>query len=504
MRTSIRKSICLVCGLLSLTACQKDFLEQAPSELFTPDQINEAKKSNPDIDESFVNGAIETFFKSLQSTSRSHDDFAQKSFDICSDLMSGDMELEGGQSYGWFAKAAELKTFQKFDVSNNYSVWRISYRTISIANGFFRTAGGDDKLPSDAVPLYNWGQLKTLRALAYLNLAHFYGKPYSEETKSSLVVPINRASDEGGKPNKLGTLQEVYDFIIKDLTQAIEAFDKAKVARKSKQYIDASVARGALARAYMDTGNWEGAYKVADKLLTDQGAKYPLISAEKLLTNGFNNYETPEFIWGIDITKDNTGSLISFWGHMDVYTYSYASVGAYKGINKYLQDQIPEYDLRKGWFAADNGTPTGKFFSTSKPKIMGDREWLSDIVFMRMAEMYLIASEAAARKGDDAQAKAILLKLLKERTAEASYPEVEAKIQQMSNAELLKEILYNWRVEMWGEGFSLTVMKRFKNDVQRSPRNIYFKDETIKWNDPRLTYETPRNETTNNPLITTF
>ena len=62
MRTSIRKSICLVCGLLSLTACQKDFLEQNPSELFTPDQINEAKKSNPDIDESFVNGAIETFF----------------------------------------------------------------------------------------------------------------------------------------------------------------------------------------------------------------------------------------------------------------------------------------------------------------------------------------------------------------------------------------------------------------------------------------------------------
>lgn len=504
MRTSIRKSICLVCGLLSLTACQKDFLEQNPSELFTPDQINEAKKSNPDIDEAFVNGAIETFFKSLQSTSRRHDDFAQKSFDICSDLMSGDMELEGGQSYGWFAQAAELKTFQKFDLSNNYSVWRISYLTVSIANGFFRTAGGDDKLPSDATPLYNWGQLKTLRALAYLNLAHFYGKPYSDETKSSLVVPINRATDESGKPNKLATLQEIYDFIIKDLTQAIEAFDKAKVARKSKQYIDATVARGALARAYMDTGNWDKAYEVADKLLTEQGAKYPLISADKLLTNGFNNYETPEFIWGIDITKDNTGSLISFWGHMDVYTYSYASVGAYKGINKYLQDQIPESDLRKGWFHPKLGIPTGKFFSTSKPKMQGDREWLSDIVFMRMAEMYLIASEAAARKGNDAKAKEILLKLLKERTKADKYTEVETKVNAMTHDQLLKEILYNWRVEMWGEGFSLTVMKRFKNDVQRSPRNIYFKGETIKWNDPRLTYELPRNETTNNPLITTF
>lgn len=504
MRTSIRKSICLVCGLLSLTACQKDFLEQNPSELFTPDQINEAKKSNPDIDEAFVNGAIETFFKSLQSTSRRHDDFAQKSFDICSDLMSGDMELEGGQSYGWFAQAAELKTFQKFDLSNNYSVWRISYLTVSIANGFFRTAGGDDKLPSDATPLYNWGQLKTLRALAYLNLAHFYGKPYSDDTKSSLVVPINRATDESGKPNKLATLQEIYDFIIKDLTQAIEAFDKAKTERESKQYIDATVARGALARAYMDTGNWEEAYKVANQLITEQGANYPLIKADELLTNGFNSYKTPEFIWAIDITKDNTGSLISFWGHMDIYTYSYASVGAYKGINKYLQDQIPESDLRKGWFDTDLGIPTGKFFSTSKPEEQGDREWLSDIVFMRMAEMYLIASEAAARKNDDTNAKAILLKLLKERTKEDKYTEVETKVNAMTHDQLLKEILYNWRVEMWGEGFSLTVMKRFKNDVQRSPRNIYFKGETIKWDDPRLTYELPRNETTNNPLITTF
>lgn len=504
MRTSIRKSICLVCGLLSLTACQKDFLEQDPTELFTPDQINEAKKSNPDIDEAFVNGAIETFFKSLQSTSRNHDDFAQKSFDICSDLMSGDMELEGGQSYGWFAKAAELKTYQKFDLSNNYSVWRISYRTVSIANSFFLNSGGDEQLPTEKAFLYNWGQLKTLRALAYLNLAHFYGKPYSDETKSSLVVPINRASDEGGKPNKPATLQEIYDFIIKDLTQAIEAFDKAKAERENKQYIDATVARGALARAYMDTGDWDKAYEAANKLITEQGANYPLIKASELLTNGFNSYKTPEFIWAIDITKDNTGSLISFWGHMDIYTYSYASVGAYKGINKYLQDQIPESDLRKGWFDTDLGIPTGKFFSTSKPEEQGDREWLSDIVFMRMAEMYLIASEAAARKNDDTKAKEILLKLLKERTKEDKYTEVETKVNAMTHDQLLKEILYNWRVEMWGEGFSLTVMKRFKNDVQRSPRNIYFKGETIKWDDPRLTYELPRNETTNNPLITTF
>ncbi len=54
---------------------------------------------------------------------------------------------------------------------------------------------------------------------------------------------------------------------------------------------------------------------------------------------------------------------------------------------------------------------------------------------------------------------------------------------------------------MWGEGLSLSVIKRFKYDNKRSARNLYFKEEAIKWNDPRLTYEIPQNETINNTLI---
>ena len=54
---------------------------------------------------------------------------------------------------------------------------------------------------------------------------------------------------------------------------------------------------------------------------------------------------------------------------------------------------------------------------------------------------------------------------------------------------------------MWGEGFSLTVMKRFKIDIQRSGRNIYYPNQIIKWDDPRLIYQLPQNETSNNPLI---
>ena len=276
--------------------------------------------------------------------------------------------------------------------------------------------------------------------------------------------------------------------------------DKSKVVRSNKQYLDATVARGALARAYMDMGEWEKAYEVANTVITTQAKNYPLIAAKDILTNGFNDYKTPEFIWAININEDNTGKLVSFWGHMDVFTYSYASVGAFKGINANLQAEIPDTDLRKSWFNASRGLPINKFFHAAR-QVQGDRTWTSDIVFMRMAEMYLIASEAAARKGDEASAKKHLLTLLKDRTAAENYAAVETKINGLSGDDLLKEILYNWRVEMWGEGFSLTVMKRFKIDIQRSGRNAYHKGETIKWDDPRLTYQLPQNETSNNPLI---
>ena len=56
----------------------------------------------------------------------------------------------------------------------------------------------------------------------------------------------------------------------------------------------------------MDLGKWSEAYTVANDVITNQAANYPLIPASELTTNGFNNYKTPEFIWAIDITEDIT------------------------------------------------------------------------------------------------------------------------------------------------------------------------------------------------------
>lgn len=95
MRTSIRTFVGAALALVALSACKKDFLDQDPSSLFTADQLKKASQWNDGINEGYINGILSTFFKDGQSSSR-HDDFAQKAFDISSDLMSGDMELQGG------------------------------------------------------------------------------------------------------------------------------------------------------------------------------------------------------------------------------------------------------------------------------------------------------------------------------------------------------------------------------------------------------------------------
>ncbi len=43
------------------------------------------------------------------------------------------------------------------------------------------------------------------------------------------------------------------------------------------------------------------------------------------------------------------------------------------------------------------------------------------------------------------------------------------------------------------------MIKRFKYDNKRSARSLFFKEEAIKWDDSRLVYEIPQNETTQQP-----
>ena len=50
------------------------------------------------------------------------------------------------------------------------------------------------------------------------------------------------------------------------------------------------------------------------------------------ILGGFNDVYTPGWMWGIDLTSDTGLGLVSWWGQMDVFTYSYAWAGDAKAI----------------------------------------------------------------------------------------------------------------------------------------------------------------------------
>lgn len=497
--TAKRTLTLLTLGLVTLSSCGKDFLDREPSQIFSPEQIQKAATWNDNVGPGYLNSIIGAFYESNQTQDDRHNDFAQKALDINSDLLSGDMEMPT-TSRGWFKDAASLQINPAISTTN-YQMWTFNYRAIRAANSFFQSLGSDTDLSASiqGANRHAWGQAKVLRAAALLNLCHAYGKPYSEATKNTPTVPLYTLSNNIEQAGAPATLEQLYQQILADLRVGRQAMETAgDAARTNKSKIDATVATGFLARAYLDLGRYQEAYDEARKII-DAG-KYPLISATEIDATGFNTVGISEVIWGVDITKETTGGLQSFWGHMDIYTYSYAWAGDSKVINERLQEQIPSYDLRAKWFNQE-GQPTGKFYTALGKVLAGDRTWLNDIFFMRSAEFYLIASEAAARKGDATESKRILKALLKERTAAAQLATAESHVDGLTDTQLLDELYYQWRIELWGEGFSLQVLKRFQKPQIRTARSAQLTNQTIPYDDPRLVLEIPQRERSNNHSI---
>ena len=89
---------------------------------------------------------------------------------------------------------------------------------------------------------------------------------------------------------------------------------------------------------------------------------YPKTTPAELVYNGtnlneagFNNVATPSWMWGVDLTLAQGLDLISWWGQVDVFTYSYAWAGDPKTIDEGLYDKIRTDDIRKGQFDPPNG-----------------------------------------------------------------------------------------------------------------------------------------------------
>ncbi len=488
------KNLIKLTGIASLlflgVGCSEDFLEKDPSEFLTTDQISQAAEKNPDVVRGTMTGIYALTFERFTGGTESHTDFGQKGYDIFGDMLTGDMALTVS-TYGWYrADITEFKAPLDFTNNSNYQVWRYYYRIIRSTNTVITALGGNDAIPDLDENKFILGQAKAMRAHSYFYLTQYFAKDFNP---SAEILPIyDDLLDQNGP--KVAT-SVIYDLMESDLTSAISLLDGFE--RIGKNEINKSVAQGILAYVYASRGDkWQEVYELTNDVIT--GGGFPLTSRAEV-TGGFNDLNTPSWMWGIDLTIAADLGLVSWWGQVDQYTYSYAWAGDAKAIDSDLYAQISDVDARKAQFEAPTGAyidlmPRNKFYDPAK-QIAGQTTVITDYVYMRVDEMYLLNAEAATYAGKDAVAP--LKALLDKRLDDTSY------IDALGGQALKDEIYLQTRIELWGEGKSYLAMKRNKATIVRGANHLSFVGVPIPYNDERLTFEIPESEIQNNPLIST-
>lgn len=477
----------VLAGAVSLVGCSDDFLETEPTEFVSSDQITDATELNPDLQQGAISGLYTTMFTPGSGGTTRHDDYGQKGYDMYGDMLSADMVL-GGLTYGWYSYISELRSTVDFTSNANYQVWRYYYRVIFGANTIIDNLGGNDAELDTATARHYMGQARAMRAYGYFYLAQYFSEGYNP---SQPILPIYTDTQTPNQP--LSTTQEVYDLIVSDLNLSIELL--ADFQRMQKREVDATVAKGLLAYAYAAMGD-DAMVKDLSKDILDNGG-FSLMTAEEVV-GGFNDVSTPGWIWGVDITLDNGLDLVSWWGQLDVFTYSYAWVGDIKAIDDDLFAAIADEDIRKTQFEdvyeIGQLAPVNKFYAPGRT-IGGQRSVTTDYVYMRIAEFYLLHAEASAKTGDEVSAKASLKALLEQRIPDASY------VDALTGQELLDEIYLQTRIELWGEGKSYLAMKRNRATITRGANHLSFPGQSFSYDDDRLTFDIPQSEIQNNPNI---
>ena len=425
-----------------------------------------------------VDGSLEYMLNGVyrlmsQRQTDNHNDFGVKGVDVFTDLLMGDMAMSKC-TYGWYRDAA-YQQLHYASAAFNSRTWTYYYKMLKNVNLVIKAARNieveDDDNEQAAYRNYCLGQALAMRGYVYFNLAVLYGlsKDYSATALGTYCLPIyNEYNDSVGLP--MSTLDDVYYAIERDLEDAIENLDSyGGYIRPSKVQIDSDIARGILAsvclqKAYYCTGQeakdlFTKAKRLAQEVI--DANNFRILDLASVTTTGFNSIENVSFMWGQDITKEMTGGLASFWGHVDIYTYGYASTGDSKQIDINLYNSIDSVnDERWKWWNQDDRlpyTPTGKFYSATKPEIDGDMIWVNDVHFMRFEEMFLTVAEASYKLDEFQDAHDALKVLLDQRdlNAAANLP-IDGTIGAI--------IHFNWRVELWGEGRALRVLKRINQD----------------------------------------
>lgn len=426
--------------LVMLGACSSDFLDTKPTGSLSQDQQNEVAIEDPIKAFSPI---ISGLYNSMIGYYSNHDEFGHPTVFLGTDLMANDMVQLVNH---WFYKYYLNNDRMANDRSSNHYWTKLYYPLIYNCNLVLKSypREGYDNLSDDAKILA--GQALAVRANSYYYLVRLFAKNY-KGNEDGPGVPIWLAETDAADHQPRVKISAVYTQIVQDLEDAIKLLEGQP--RESINNVDYYTACAILADVSLTINNWGDAVKYAQEARKGSAT---LSTIDTYMSQFKGNLNASEWIWGMDINGENTNLYASLYSHLDNTIDGYCGIGVYKAWDARLYEQIPQTDIRR-----QCALPNNQYISM-KYQTPGD--FTGDICYIRIAEMYLIEAEAQARAGNDGLAQNILYELVKNRDPQAT------KSTKTGN-DLIEEILFQKRIEMWGEGRSWFDLKRVGGSIER-------------------------------------
>ena len=329
------------------------------------------------------------------------------------------------------------------------------------------------------------GAAYAYRALAMIDMAQVYefkaNKYTSKEGIEGLTAPYlhENMTVEYAKNNPRLPKAEYLEKIYESLDAAVALLD-GHTPSTDKTLPDLAVAYGLYARAKMYEGKYADAKSYAEMALA-AGSYSPLTKEQwTSVSTGFNDADSQQS-WMLCtrtssesiVVKRGIVNFVSYMTTEQIFGYAGPAAGAYPMVDAKFYSQIPDTDFRKLSWKAPAGhvlesqnifvPATAKYPGSSalpeyasvkfRPGDANPDDYLTsaatDFPMMRMEEMKFIIAECDARISNSSAA---LVEIVKTRNPEYTCT--------ASNNDLIREVLFQKRIEFWGEGIVFFDYKR--------------------------------------------
>lgn len=517
MKTIYKAVLAALVAAPLFTSCIEEI---TPTDLIIQDQL----KDNPRATEALV-WAMPGHLNEVGTISTSHWDIGYPGIMHIRDLFTADLRVSTlGANYNHFWYWCENSLGLGPDYLYPQYPWNWLYKHVLATNKVVQAIDDNTTNPELRMQL---AAGYADRAWVYLDFARMYevlptdGYEVSAELLGLTLPKVTEeTTEEQMRDNPRLSHDDMVAFIKSDLDKAI-ALSEGAASVPNKTIPGLAVMYGLYARLNL----WDASYQAeinnnttaANNLYTE-AKKYadlaiatcggtPLTRAQWLDTNtGFNTSDPSSWMFCGQYVTEDTGVQapnVSWTGWMSSEkTYGYAStrLKAFPEIGAAVYERMSDRDWRKLSFVAPEGSALSgqepfldaqlaeenftvpyisiKFRPGGGATTNGQTGCAVAYPLMRVEEMYFISIEAQAHL-DVAAGKAALENFMK------TYRYNTYSCVVSDAADVIEEIIFQKRVELWGEGQAFFDIKRLDYPVIRAYEGTNFTFGSETWNTTR-------------------